>query len=193
MYRAVALAALRQRHDWEQPERLVELAASITVETIDAGVLLDGEDVTREIRTQEVTSLTHYSANNPGVRAIMVERQRAIAAGRDIVTEGRDQGSVVFPSAECKIFLTATPLERAKRRQADLLRRGEAMSLEQILEEQNLRDQRDSTRAVGPLVQATDAVPLWTDGLEESAVVDQLEAIVQRRCDELGLARPGVR
>ncbi len=181
MYRAVALAALRRGHDWNEPERLVELARSLKIEPIDSGIVLDGEDVTRDVRTQAVTSVTYHAANNPQVREHLVEVQRRFAEGSDIVTEGRDQGSLVFPHAECKIFLTATPEERARRRLADLQQRGESSTFDEILAEQTLRDQRDSTRAVGPLVKAVDAVELWTDGLNEDQVVDRLLEMVRDR------------
>ncbi len=181
MYRAVALAALRRGHDWNEPERLVELARSLKIEPIDSGLLLDGEDVTREVRAQAVTSVTYHAANNPQVREHLVGVQRRFAEGSDIVTEGRDQGSLVFPQAECKIFLTATSEERARRRVADLQQRGESATFDEVLAEQTLRDQRDAARSVGPLVKAADAIELWTDGLSEDQVVDRLVEIVRAR------------
>lgn len=181
MYRAVALAALRRGHDWNRPEALAELARQLTIELGDDRVLLDGEDVTQAIRTSEVTSLTHYAANNPAVRETLVLMQRE-AAGRDnVVAEGRDQGTVVFPHAECKIFLTATPAERARRRLLDLEARGERATFDEVLAQQNLRDERDATREVGPLKPAADAVRLITDGLSPEQVVDRLEELVRER------------
>ena len=94
---------------------------------------MHGEDVTDAVRTQAVTAVTRYAADNPQVRAHLVLLQRAVAAGQDVVTEGRDQGTVVFPQAECKIFLTASPEERARRRHRDLQQRGEPATLEQML------------------------------------------------------------
>ncbi|HUY32777.1 MAG TPA: (d)CMP kinase [Pirellulales bacterium] len=181
MYRAVAFAALRQELTWDDPAALAELARQLNIEVGDDRVLLDGEDVTQAIRTVSVTTVTHFAANNPAVRQHLVGLQR-LAAGHDhVVTEGRDQGTVVFPHAECKIFLTASPRERAKRRLADLAARGEKATFEDVLEQQNLRDERDAARSVGPLKAADDAVPLSTDGLPPTAVVDRLEALVRAR------------
>lgn len=181
MYRAVALAGLRRKVDWNDAAVLPRLAREVTITLDTDRVLLDGEDVTHEIRTLAVTSVTHYPANNPAVREHLVDLQRQIAAGDDIVTEGRDQGTVVFPRAECKIFLTASPLERARRRHLDLQAHGEHVTLEEVLADQNERDRRDAARDVGPLKPAADAVELSTDGLSPSEVVDQLEALVRAR------------
>ena len=181
MYRAVALAALRRNHDWDRPEALAELARGISIEVGDQRVLLDGEDVTREIRTSTVTSLTHYAANNPAVREHLVVLQREAAGGDNVVTEGRDQGTVVFPDARCKIFLTASPAERARRRLIDLEKRGEQATFAEVLEQQNLRDERDAAREVGPLKPASDAILVITDGLTPEQVVARLESLVRER------------
>lgn len=181
MYRAVALAAVRRGLGWDSPEELAELARQARIEIREDCVLLDGDDVTREIRTFAMTGLTHHAANNPRVREHLVQLQR-LAAGKDnIVTEGRDQGTVVFPDAKCKIFLTASETERARRRHKDLTLRGEVLSFEQVLENQRLRDRRDAERASGPLCRAADAVEVITDGLLPEQVVDRLEAIVRER------------
>lgn len=181
MYRAVAYAAVQQQHPWSDSVGLADLAGELDIRLIDDKVSLNQRDVTAEIRSVAITTVTHYAADNPGVREHLVRLQRR-AAGRDnVVTEGRDQGTVVFPDAECKFFLTASPEERARRRQADLAARGEVRTLEEILELQNLRDQRDSARTVGPLKPAADAVHIVTDGLSPVQVVDRLEAIVRAR------------
>jgi cytidylate kinase len=179
MYRAVALAGAQSGVDWNDPAALVELARTVKIELRDDRVFLDGEDVTREIRTSDVTAITHYAANNPGVRAILVEQQRGIAGDDDLVTEGRDQGTVVFPQAECKIYLTASPHERALRRHRELAARGEDVPFEQLLAQQNQRDQSDASRPVGPLARPADAVEVCTDGLSQEQVIDRLEAIVR--------------
>ncbi len=186
MYRAVALAAERAGHDWEQPQLLTALARRLKIELVGDRVLLGGEDVTRTIRSAEITSLTHYAADNPGVREHLVELQRTAAGESNVVTEGRDQGTVVFPHAECKFFLTASPAERARRRMVDLHARGESLDFDTVLEAQNLRDLRDRTRAVGPLLMAPDAVEILTDGLDPSEVVDRLEAIVREKMRQSG-------
>ena len=184
MYRAVALAALRQNLRWDDPAAFASLARRLNIEVRDDRTFLDGQDVSGEIRSHEVTSATHYAANNPAVRVHLVELQRHVAGRLDIVTEGRDQGTVVFPLAECKIFLDASPVERARRRQADLAARGEKLSLDDVLADQNRRDESDATREVGPLVAADDAVHVNTDGLLPEEVVDRLEVLVRTRMPE---------
>jgi len=181
MYRAVAFGALKREVDWNDPQQLVELCPQLSIELEGDRVLLDGEDVTEAIRTSEVTALTHYAANNPGVRAHLVRLQRKFAAGLDIICEGRDQGTVVFPDAACKIFLTASAEERARRRWRELAKRGEPVAEATVLEEQNRRDRRDANRAVGPLTAAPDAVHFLTDGLMLAEVLERLEALVRQR------------
>ncbi len=181
MYRAVTLAGMRRELDWDRPDGLAELARDVEIELIDDRVFLDGEDVSEEIRSREVTSLSRHAAGNPAVRQRLVELQRAAAGGKDMVTEGRDQGTVVFPDARCKVFLTASPEERAVRRVRDLESRGESATLAEVLGEQERRDRRDSSRSVGPLVKASDAVELNTDGMTPPEVVDRLVSIVQTR------------
>lgn len=181
MYRAVALAAVRRNLDWDDPEALADLARQLQIEVSDDRVLLGGEDVTEAIRTLAITTVTHYAANNAEVREHLVWLQRRAAGTDNIVTEGRDQGTVVFPRAECKIFLTASPAERARRRLQDLQRRGEKLTFEEVLAKQNERDERDITREVGPLMPARDAIEVRTDGLDSQQVVDRLEALVRSR------------
>src|SRR5437762_3299843 len=139
MYRAVALAAVRRGLSWERPDDLADLAGRLRIDVSETAVLLDGEDVTREIRAVAITRVTRYAANNPGVRARLVELQRQQVGDEDVVTEGRDQGTVVFPQAACKIFLTASPEERARRRLQDLEARGEEHSFERVLADQQER------------------------------------------------------
>ncbi len=181
MYRTVALAALRNKLDWNDPAALVELARGLNIEVRDDRVLLDGQDVSHEVRSIEVTSATHYAANNPGVREVLVDLQRAAVGEDDVVSEGRDQGTVVFPQAECKFFLTASPEERARRRLEDLTARGDKLSLEEVLADQNERDRRDESRAVGPLMPAVDAIQISSDGLSAEEVVNCLEEVVRAR------------
>ena len=157
MYRAAALAALRGG----DPTRVV-------VELGDR-VLLDGEDVTDAIRSPEVTEMASKVAADPAVREALVELQRRIIAGGDHVAEGRDIGTVVWPQAELKVFLTASPEERARRRAAQL-----GADMEAILVEQRLRDLRDSTREHSPLQPAPDAVEIDTTGLDFDQVVERI-------------------
>jgi cytidylate kinase len=181
MYRAVALAALERGIAWDDAAGLDRVAGEIVIELDGDRVLLDGEDVSRVIRTPPVTAVIHHVADNQQVRRRLVEQQRRIARGRDIVTEGRDQGTVAFPDAECKIYLTASPEERARRRVEDLRVRGEEATLEDVLREQNERDRRDRNRPFGRLMQAEDAVEVCTDGLTPEEVVSKLEEIVRSK------------
>ncbi len=181
MYRAVALAAIERLGDYDDPKLVADLARRLRIELVGAQVLLDGRDVTREIRASHITSITHIAADNAEVRRYLVELQRRAAEGHDVVTEGRDQGTVVFPQAECKIFLTASREERARRRLADLLAKNEPVTYEDVLATQTQRDHRDAVRTVGPLRAAPDAIEVSTDGLSPREVVDRLEAIVRSK------------
>lgn len=181
MYRAVTLAAKERGLDLEDPEQLNELVLAICVELVADRVLLDGRDVTDAIRKFDIATATHYAADNPVVRAQLVLWQRAAAECADVVTEGRDQGTVVFPHAECKIFLTADEQERARRRHRDLLVRGEDIPFDEVLANQQLRDLRDASRSVGALVKADDAIEVSTDGLSQDEVIAELERIVRSR------------
>lgn len=181
MYRVVTLAALRRGLACEDAAGWADLARRVEIRFQDQRVLLDGEDVSDAIRTSEVTAHIRYAADNPQVREHLVRLQQEIGRTGDMVTEGRDQGTVVFPDAQCKIFLTASPEERARRRVEDLRQRGESPSFEDVLAQQRLRDQRDSNRTVGPLVKARDAVEVITDGLSIREVVERLVARVRQR------------
>lgn len=181
MYRAVAWAALQQQLDWNDSDALDRLTRELDIRVTEDQVLLDGRDVTKIIRTMEVTGVIHHVADNPRVRGQLVDLQRQVAATGDFVTEGRDQGTVVFPNAEWKIFLTASPTERARRRMKDLKNRGEQLTIEEVLSKQNARDERDRSRSVGALIAADDAILFDTSGMELDDVVDQLEAIVRER------------
>jgi cytidylate kinase len=179
MYRAVALAGKRQGVAWGDADELARVAAGLKLELTDDRILMNGEDVTREIRTLDITTLTQYAADNEAVRRQLIDEQRAFAAGRDIVTEGRDQATVVFPNAECKIFLTAGEEERARRRFQDLKARGEEVDLGEVLAKQRLRDRRDVERAFGGLAKASDSIEVCTDGMTPEQVVDHLERLVR--------------
>lgn len=184
MYRAVTYAALQQGVDLADEESLAELAAEVDI-TLEADrVLLDGEDVTRAIRSFDVTTATRHAADNALVRERLVQWQRDWARDLDVVTEGRDQSTVVFPDAECKVFLTASEGVRAERRYLDLVRRGEHVTRSEVLEKQQIRDAGDCSRAVGALRKADDAVELNTDGLAPEEVVDRLMKIVTDRLPE---------
>lgn len=181
MYRAVVLAGARQKVDWNDADRLAGIAATANIELVDDHVFLDGEDVSAEIRTVEITQLTKFAADNQKVRHILVDLQRKIAGDYDVVAEGRDQATVAFPQAECKIYLTATEEVRAQRRYFDLVARGERVSLESVSENQRLRDRQDHERDFGGLRKAPDSIEISTDNLSPAEVVDKLEEVVRSR------------
>lgn len=178
MYRAVTLAGLRAEIDWRDTGALANIAAGLNIELTDENVFLNGEDVTQAIRSFEVTTLTKYAADNLAVRNQLIQLQRDAADGQNVVTEGRDQATVVFPDADLKIYLTASDMVRAQRRYEDLLSRGEQVTLEEVLEKQCQRDQRDLEREFGGLRKAEDSVEVCTDGLTANEVVTKLERLV---------------
>ena len=168
MYRAVGLAASRAG----RPPG--EVADGLRIDFVDGGarVLLDGEDVSDAIRTPEASELASRAAAEPAVREAMVARQRELVRDGDWVAEGRDIGTVVAPDAEVKVFLDASPEERARRRAAQT-----GGDYDAILAEQRVRDERDRTRAHSPLVAAADATALDTTGLSLDEVVDRIVAL----------------
>jgi cytidylate kinase len=168
MYRCVALAAIAQPS--AEP---AELARSVEIELGDR-VLLDGRDVTQEIRTSEVSEAASRIAADPGVRSALVARQRELIGHGDWVAEGRDIGSVVAPAAEVKVFLTASADERARRRAAEL--GGDQPG---VLAQQAERDERDATRAHSPLTPAPGATILDTTGLGVDEVVARIAALAR--------------
>ena len=181
MYRAVTLAAKERGLDLADAESLAQLVREIRIELVDDRVLVDGRDVTKEIRTYDITVSIQHAADNPAVRAQLVQWQREAAEGVSVVTEGRDQATVVFPNAECKIFLTADESERAQRRYLDLQARGEDVCYDDVLAAQHARDERDCTRAVGALRKADDAIEVSTSGMSPDEVVAHLEEIVRSK------------
>src|SRR5712692_798008 len=178
MYRAVALWALRQKLDTSDMHRMEQLAqaAAITLEADGARVLLNGEDVTDAIRAPDVSKAASLVATIPAVRRALVEKQRAIGAQNNVVMEGRDIGSVVFPDADLKIFLDADSAERVRRRAAEV--NGDSDVVSRQMRE---RDQRDRTRAEAPLTQAPDAVYFDSTGLSIEEVEEALLRLVRAR------------
>lgn len=181
MYRAVALAGLRAGLDLRDHDALARLVDALRLEMPPGRVLLDGEDVTERIRTPEVTAATGPVADSPAVRRRLVAWQRRLAAGRDVVCEGRDQGTIVFPDAACKFFLFADPTERARRRQRDLAARGAKMTLEEVLRDQQERDARDAARDIAPMIPAADAIQLDSTRLSPDEAVAEMEQFIRRR------------
>lgn len=186
MYRVVGVAAMRRcirpplRPACE--EQLVELAGLLQIsfagDPREQRVLMDGEDVTADLRTPAASVMASVVSAVPGVRREMVRQQRLLAAATGGVIEGRDIGTVVFPDADVKVFLTASPEVRAQRRFDELSGKGVRTSWEEVLEEQRGRDERDSTRADSPLRPATGAHVLDTSGLTLEQVVARVLALV---------------
>ena len=174
MYRALALKALRRGLSLDATDQLVALARETRIDLRAQDgtqrVFLDGEDVTAAIRTPEVSQVASKVAVVPGVRKVLVAEQRRAGEQGGVVMEGRDIGSVVFPDAGLKIFLTASPEVRAERRWREHQQKGEAIDLARTLEEIRERDQRDRERSVSPLVRAPDAVVVDSTAMEPEEV-----------------------
>lgn len=174
MYRALTLKALRRGVPIDDGAALVRLAADTSIEIGPGRVLLDREDVTAEVRSGPVTAAVSQLSAHEAVRSLMVERQRALVRRGAAVVEGRDIGTVVLPDAGLKVFLTAAPEERARRRAAELRADGVERPVEEILEEILARDRRDSGRAASPLVAAKDAVVIDSTNLTVEEVVEEI-------------------
>lgn len=186
LYRLVALAGAEHGLAPQDAAAHARLAVDMDVEFgvgPDGGerVLLGGRDVTQRIRTEEAGQGASRVAAWPSVREALLERQRRFAAAPGLVADGRDMGTVVFPAAPLKIFLTATPEERAARRHKQLKDKGSAVSLAALSREIAERDQRDSTRAVAPLRPAEDALILDSTGLTVAAVVQRVLELGRQR------------
>jgi cytidylate kinase len=181
MFRAVALAALRASVRLDDEAGLRTLLARIGLEMPAGRVVLDGEDVTRMIRTPEVSSGASVVAASAVVRPRLAELQRRIAVGRNMVCEGRDQGSVVFPDAGCKFFLTADPEERFRRRLDELRQRGQEVDAESLRRQQQERDERDANRILAPMKPADNAVLVDSTDRTLAQVVELMEREVRRR------------
>ena len=189
MYRALALAAQRKGIDPDDAARLAALAAAVRITigppTTQDGraytVLLDGSDVTWEIRSAEIDRIVSQVARVSGVRDAMVAQQRTLAGKGRVVMVGRDIGTVVLPEAEKKIFLTASASERARRREEELASRGERRPRQELLNEILRRDRLDTEREVSPLKAAADAVVVQTDGLSVKEALERVLGAISQR------------
>ncbi len=182
MFRAVTLAALTSGIDLAEEPALERLMRGVRVSLPPDAVLLDGRDVTTEIRSVEVTAASRYVADSPAVRRVLMDWQRDFARDQDIVTEGRDQGTLVFPDAFRKYYLTATDEERARRRLADYRAKGhgEGIDLESVLRDIRERDKRDGARAIAPMKPAPDAIVIDSTGMSVAEVVATLAGDIER-------------
>lgn len=186
MYRAVAWKALHDGLPVEDEQRLVAVAAGAHVEISDGAVTLDGHDITRAIRTPEIDRAAAAVARLARVRAVLVERQRQMGADGAIVMEGRDIGTVVFPHADVKVYLDASPEERARRRAVDPAHSGGPSTVADVATLLTQRDELDRTRQVSPLYAAADAVVLDTTGKTIDEVVAEVMRVVGKRLEAAG-------
>ena len=188
MYRAVAFEAIRRGIDPDDASTVAELARQLDLQVGEKVVMVNGADATVEIRSPEVTRAVSSVAANPDVRKEMVLRQREWADARSGgVVEGRDIGTVVFPAALLKVYLTASETERASRRAQEMLDRDfqpSEANMNTVAEDMARRDHIDSTRAASPLAVAEDAVRVDTTGMDAAAVVERVMALVAERMEE---------
>jgi CMP/dCMP kinase len=180
MYRAVGWKALRDGVPLDDEEAVAALAGASPIEVTPI-VTIDGIDVSRAIRTPEIDRAATAVARMPKVRAVLVERQRRLGAGGGVVMEGRDIGTVVFPHADVKIYLDATPEERARRRAADPAHSGGPATVADVVTALAARDEIDRTRKTSPLVVAEDAVRVDTTGKPVGQVVEEVLEVVRGR------------
>lgn len=187
MYRAVALAAMRKNVIWEDRETIARIAADAKIELVgepdDLKIFLDGENVTTDIRTLDVAQAASIVSTVSEVRRVMVAHQREIgnSAPNGCVLEGRDIGSVVFPHADVKFFLTAKPDARARRRFEEDKAKGRLSTYEQTLEEINQRDARDVSRADSPLTFGDDANVIDTSEMDLTEVFERMVSVIAGR------------
>lgn len=179
LYRALALAALRRGAGLEETA-LARLAEGLDAVFHGDDVALGGEDATLAIRSEDVGTAASRIAALPRVRAALLERQRAFRRPPGLVADGRDMGSVVFPDAALKIFLTATPEERAQRRYKQLMEKGLSANMAALLKDIRERDQRDTERAAAPLKKAADAVLIDTTGVSAAEAIAQVLALYKQ-------------
>lgn len=179
-YRCVALAALKKHLTLDDQEKIIELSKTVDIQfTEDGKVWLDGEDVTEEIRSKEVTSIVSPLSSIVEVRANMVDLQRKMAQGKDVIMEGRDITTVVFPDASYKFYLDASTEERAKRRYRQNQEKGIDMSFEEVIDNIRKRDYNDMHKEVGSLIKAEDAIYIDSTNMTIEEVVDTIVRVIE--------------
>ncbi len=174
LYRLVALAALRSRASLDDEAALARLATGMEVAFAEGSVRLGGQDVTQAMRAEDVGMAASRVAAKPAVRQALLTRQRGFRAPPGLVADGRDMGSIVFPDAPLKVFLTAAVETRAERRYKQLMEKGMYGKMTDVVEELRRRDERDSTRPVAPLKHYPDALFLDTTGLSVDQAVEKI-------------------
>jgi cytidylate kinase len=183
MYRAVAWKAQRDGLPLDDDNVIAALAERSTIEQKDGRITIDGFDVTRDIRTPAIDKAATSVARLPGVRETLVREFRRLGSGGGVVMEGRDIGTVVFPDADLKFYIDASPEERARRRAADPAHTGGQGSLELVQSDLAARDKSDSTRSVAPLAKANDAIMIDTTAMPIEAVVNRVMMLIAERLE----------
>lgn len=182
-YRCVALQVLKENVKLEDEEKIIKIANEIDIQIDNTGskdiILLNGEDVSKKIRTKEVTSIVSQISSIIPVREKMVEVQRKLATGKNVIVEGRDIGTVVFPNADIKIYLDASEEIRAKRRYEENIQNGIKTTYEEVLENVKMRDYNDMHKKVGALKKAEDAIVIDSSNLSIDEVVKKIEDIIK--------------
>ena len=184
LYRLVALAALDAGVGADEEAKLAPIADKLDVAFVNGRIVLEGRDVTDRIRQEDMSAAASRVAVHPAVRAALISRQRAFRQPPGLVADGRDMGTVVFPDATLKVYLTASQQERAERRYKQLIEKGMSDTLESLLRDIRERDARDAGRATAPLAAAPDAVILDTTGMT-------IAAAIQFVLDRYGAVWPG--
>lgn len=184
-YRCVALQVLRENVSLKDEEKIIKIANDIDIQINNTGdkdiILLNGEDVSKDIRTKEVTEIVSQVSSIIPVREKMVEVQRNLAKGKNVIVEGRDIGTVVFPNADLKIYLDASEEVRAKRRYEENLQNGIKTTYEEVLQNVKMRDYNDMHKKVGALKKAEDAIIVDSTNLTIEEVVKEIKNEIQKR------------
>ncbi|MDG6778071.1 (d)CMP kinase [Thiomicrorhabdus sp. zzn3] len=181
IYRALAFGAIKHAVDLSDVAGLVKLAESLPVEFVATSILFEGDDVTSSVRTEEVAAVASKVAAIPEVRAALLARQKAFAKSPGLVADGRDMGTVVFPQANLKLYLTASAEVRAERRVKQLKNQGVNANIDQIIQDIKERDERDSNRTTAPLKPADDAIVIDTSDLDVEQVCRKAESLLWER------------
>jgi cytidylate kinase len=179
LYRTAALAVEAAGFDVHDEQKCASVLEKSTISIAGEKTYLNGRDVSQEIRTQHISSLSSAIAVHPSVRKALLAIQRSFKGKTSFVAEGRDTGTVVFPDADIKFYLDAAPEERARRRQLEFTNKGTSVSMSQVLNDIESRDQRDSTRAFSPLAKAHDAIVVDTTHLKYEEVVEKILSLIQ--------------
>lgn len=184
-YRALTLKVIKSGYTLDNQDEIIELAKNIKIGMLSDGtILLDGEDVTKEIRTKEVTNLVSYVSSNSKVREYMVNIQRKIAEGNNVVMEGRDITTVVFPNADYKFYLDATISERAKRRYKENLDKGIDTSYEEVVKNITDRDYNDMHKEVGSLIRTDEQIYIDSSNMTIDEELEFIDNIIKERENE---------